>query len=262
MITDIKKSTQLIKILLIEDNPGDVRLIREMLAEVPGVSWELESTGRLSTGLECLAKKQPDIILLDLGLPDSQGLDTLVKAYAQVKTVPIVVLTGLDDEAIAIEAVRHGAQDYLIKGQIHGRALWRIVRYAIGRKRIEDELRESERRLKEAQALGRIGSWEFGLATQKIEWSDEVYKLYERDKALGPPSAEEEALYYSPEETKRLREFARIATETGQELKYDLQAKLPSGKTAYFSATMRPVMDETSPSASRLRRHFRERISF
>ena len=170
-------NNNLIRILLIEDNPGDVRLIREILAEVPDASWELESASRLSTGLECVAKYKPDIILLDLGLPDSQGLETLGKIYSKTTTVPIVVLTGLDDEATANQAVNKGAQDYLIKGQIHGRALWRIVCYAIGRKRIEDELRESERRLKEAQALGRIGSWEFDLATQKLEWSEEVYEL-------------------------------------------------------------------------------------
>ena len=229
---------------MIEDNSGDVRLIREILAEVPDVSFELESAGRLSTGLKCLAKKQPDIVLLDLGLPDSQGLETLSKTYTRIKAIPIVVLTGLDDEAVAIEAVHKGAQDYLIKGQIHGRTLWRIMRYAMGRKRMENELRENERRLKEAQTLGRIGNWEFAIATQKIDWSDEVYELYERDKALGPPSAEEEARYYSPEETKRLRELARIATETGQERKYDLRAKLPSGRLAFFSATMRPVVDD------------------
>jgi PAS domain S-box-containing protein len=133
-----------IKILLIEDNPGDVRLIREMLAEVPDASWELESAGRLSTGLEYLAKQQPDIILLDLGLPDSQGLDTLVKMYNLIKAVPIVVLTGLNDEVVAMEAVHHGAQDYIVKGLLSGRALWRAISYTIERKRMEDELRESK----------------------------------------------------------------------------------------------------------------------
>jgi PAS domain S-box-containing protein len=132
------------EILLIEDNPGDVRLIREMLAEVPGVSWELESTGRLSTGLKYLDKQQPDIILLDLGLPDSQGLETLGKICSKTTTVPIVVLTGLNDEAIANQAVHNGAQDYLLKGDINGRALWRVIRYAIERKRAEETLLEAK----------------------------------------------------------------------------------------------------------------------
>ncbi len=139
-------STKQTKILLIEDNAGDIRLIQEMLNEVTDASWKLKSANRLSTGLQHLAKEQFDVVLLDLGLPDSQGLDTLSKTYAKTEIVPILVLTGLDDESVAIESVNHGAQDYLIKGQINGPALWRTIRYAIGRKRLEEALRNSEER--------------------------------------------------------------------------------------------------------------------
>ena len=132
------------RILLIEDNPGDIRLIREMLAQVDGITYNLETAKRLSAGLECLAKEQLDIILLDLGLPDSQGIKTLDKILAMTPTVPIVVLTGLDDEAIANEAVHKGAQDYLLKGDINSRALSRVIRYAVERKQAEKTLRESE----------------------------------------------------------------------------------------------------------------------
>src|SRR4030043_406306 len=135
-----------VKILLIEDNPGDARLIKEMLAEAPDVSFELESANRLSAGLKCLDKETPDVILLDIGLPDSQGLDTLKKVYAQAKTVPIVVLTGLEDEAVGVEAVQQGAQDYLVKGQIQSKVLWRVINYSIERKRAEEMLRQSEER--------------------------------------------------------------------------------------------------------------------
>jgi PAS domain S-box-containing protein/putative nucleotidyltransferase with HDIG domain len=110
--------------------------------------------------------------------------------------------------------------------------------------RAETALRKSEERLREAQALGKIGNWEFDLATGKIDWSDEVYALYERDKALGPPSEEEEARYYSPDQTKMLREYARLAAEKGREFAYDLKAHLPSGKTVFFNASMRPQKDE------------------
>jgi PAS domain S-box-containing protein len=118
-----------------------------------------------------------------------------------------------------------------------------FVRDITERKQAEKMLKEGARRLQEAQALGRFGDWAFDLNTQRIEWSDEVYRLYERDKALGPPSAEEEALYYSPEEGEKLREFARLAVETGEEFKYDVTAQLPSGRMPYFSCTMRPIKD-------------------
>jgi PAS domain S-box-containing protein len=106
--------------------------------------YHLEPAGRLSAGLEYLTKQQFDVVLLDLGLPDSQGLEMLNKIYAQTPTTPIVVLTGLDDEAIANQAVREGAQDYLLKDDINGRALWRVIRYAIERKRAEEALRKEK----------------------------------------------------------------------------------------------------------------------
>jgi PAS domain S-box-containing protein len=113
------------------------------------------------------------------------------------------------------------------------------------RKRAEETLRESEQRLKEAQAMGRIGNWEFDMDSQTIEWSDQVFELYERDSALGPPTPEEEASYYTPEQAEILWEYAQRAIETGEELEYDLQAKLPSGRIAYFWASMRPIKDKS-----------------
>lgn len=135
-------NTDVIKILLIEDNPGDVRLIREMLSDAELFNCVLECTARLSSGLEYLAGKPADIVLLDLGLPDSQGLDTLAKVCSQVPGIPVVVLTGMDDEGLALEAVRQGAQDYLLKGAINGRALWRVITYAIERKASEKLLED------------------------------------------------------------------------------------------------------------------------
>jgi PAS domain S-box-containing protein len=113
------------------------------------------------------------------------------------------------------------------------------------RKQAEEALRESERRLKEAQAMGRIGDWKFDIDNQKITWSDQVFKLYERDPGWGAPTPEEEATYYSPEQARILREYARRSIETGEEFEYDLEAKLPSGRTGYFSACMHPIKDES-----------------
>jgi PAS domain S-box-containing protein len=132
-------------------------------------------------------------------------------------------------------------------------AVWdatgRIVRYEgifidiTERKRAEEALRESERELKEAQLLGRVGNWEYDLESQKITWSDQAYRLYERDPILGPPTAEEEAAYYSPEQAQTMHEYARRAVEEGQEFEYDLAATLPSGKRVSFSAKTQPVKD-------------------
>ncbi|MEE8442195.1 MAG: response regulator, partial [Dehalococcoidia bacterium] len=135
-----------INVLLIEDEPGDARLVREILAYADSHQFNLECTDRLSAGLERLARGGIDVVLLDLGLPDSRGLDTLAALHALESAVPVVVETGLDDEALALEAVQSGAQDYLIKGHFSHDVLARTIRYAIERKHAERALRESEHR--------------------------------------------------------------------------------------------------------------------
>jgi len=134
-------------VLLIEDNPGEARLYREFLAQASVANFEVVHTNRLSTGLERLSERDIDVILLDLGLPDSQGLDTFTQVQAQARNTPIVVLTGLDDENLAMKAVQAGAQDYLTKGQVNSTLLSRSIRYAIERKQAEDELRKYANRL-------------------------------------------------------------------------------------------------------------------
>ena len=135
------------KILLIEDNPGDARLIREMLADAGGQGFVIEWVPRLADGLERLNQGEIDLVLLDLDLPDSRGLDTFIKAYAQAPQVPFVVLTGLADETLALSAVRQGAQDYLVKGATDGNALLRAIRYATERKQAEIALEVERKKL-------------------------------------------------------------------------------------------------------------------
>jgi diguanylate cyclase (GGDEF)-like protein len=127
-------------VLLIEDNPGDARLIREMLAEHPQAPFRLDCADRLSRALEMLAAGEVRLILLDLSLPDSHGLDTFAKVYAHSPKVPIIVLTGNDDQTVALSAVKTGAQDYLVKGRLDPELLVRSMHYSIERKRYQEEL--------------------------------------------------------------------------------------------------------------------------
>ncbi|HEV2749162.1 MAG TPA: response regulator [Gemmatimonadales bacterium] len=133
-----------ITVLLVEDNPGDARLILELLGEVQAQVFDLERVDRLEDALARLGRAGVDVVLLDLGLPDSQGLDTFVRARRGAPNEPIVVISGLDDERLALEAVRSGAQDYLVKGRIEGQLLARVLLYAIERKRAEEALRARE----------------------------------------------------------------------------------------------------------------------
>ena len=142
-------SSQSVSVLLIEDNPGDARLIQEMLAEARPVRFSLTVVDRLADGFEQLTRSKPDVVLLDLSLPDSHGLDTLVRFRAVAPDRPIVVLTGLDDDTVGIEAVKKGAQDYLSKSYVDSHLLTRTLNHSIARKEIEEE-EHGQRALAEA----------------------------------------------------------------------------------------------------------------
>jgi diguanylate cyclase (GGDEF)-like protein len=131
----------LIDILMVEDNPGDARLIRELFAEVQSASFRVLQCETLTQSIELVAEEAPDVILLDLSLPDSSGLDTLRHIQAAGVDAPVVVLTGLDDEGIALEAVSEGAQDFLVKGQISASRLYLSIRHAMDRHRMQSTLR-------------------------------------------------------------------------------------------------------------------------
>jgi PAS domain-containing protein len=140
--------SEIVRVLLIEDNEDDALIIRETLAKTKGTPFDVDWADRLSMGLERLTEGGIDVVLLDLGLPDSRGLETLNRAHAQASEVPIVVLTGLADETVGLKAVQEGAQDYLPKGQVDGNVLVRAIRHGIERKRAEKALQGSEARFR------------------------------------------------------------------------------------------------------------------
>ncbi|MBN1273304.1 MAG: GGDEF domain-containing response regulator [Candidatus Aminicenantes bacterium] len=135
------QNIDVIRVLLIEDNPGDARLIREMLSEAEDFSFFLECIDRISTSFERLSEEDYDVILLDLSLPDSHGFETFTKIHSQQPDVPIIVLTGIDDKNLGRKAVQKGAQDYLVKGRVEPNLLSRSILYAIDRQRMIKRLR-------------------------------------------------------------------------------------------------------------------------
>jgi PAS domain S-box-containing protein len=131
------------ELLLVEDNPADARLVRESLSEVPAGQIDVTATDRLSEAAGSLRTGQYDVVLLDLGLPDAQGLEALRALAKEATRVPIIVLTGNEDEEVALQALAEGAADFLVKGAFDGPDLARAVRYAVERKRAESALQLS-----------------------------------------------------------------------------------------------------------------------
>ena len=133
-----------IRVLLVEDNPADARILAELLRDHPAGRLALDHAERLGTALERLSRDHYDVVLLDLSLPDSRGLETVIRLHTHAPKAPIVVLTSLDDEALAVKAVRAGAQDYLVKGRVDADLLIRSLRYASERGRVLEALERRE----------------------------------------------------------------------------------------------------------------------
>ena len=159
------------RILLVEDNPGDARLIRETLREAGSLHFDLAHLARLATAREAVAAERLTVILLDLSLPDAHGLDTVRQMQELAPDVPIIVLTGHNDESLAVEAVKAGAQDYLVKGMVDSGVVVRSIRYAIERKRLERERSLLLEREREARAT----------AEGAVQARDEVLRVVSHD---------------------------------------------------------------------------------
>lgn len=144
--------SQRIRALLIEDNPDDARLIQLMLREADSEGFELRPVVRLEEALRELGNGGIDVVLSDLSVPDSHGLETFQRLHARAPHVPIIVLSGLNDTTVALNAVHLGAQDYLIKGEVNGELLARSMRYAIERKRMSEQLHRYAAELREKNA--------------------------------------------------------------------------------------------------------------
>jgi PAS domain S-box-containing protein len=238
-----------LKVLLVEDNPGDARLIREMLLEVPHIRFELELADRLATGLVRIRAGGIHAVLLDLGLPDSQGHNTFVAVHAEVPHVPIIVLTGLGDEALALRTVQEGAQDYLVKGQVDASLLERAIRYAVERKKAEQALWSSEMALRQSEASFRslvlnspYAIFRSSLGGGFLDANPALVSMlgYGSDSELMALDLSAD-VYGDPSKSKQLVEFFKSQTQfRGIEVGW----KRKDGKLITVSLTGRPVRDE------------------
>src|SRR5215217_4519986 len=167
-------SGEAISVLMVEDDPGDARLIRTLLDRTALKPLHVTTVDRLSRAVELLSHNgKVDVVLLDVSLPDSRSgtLDSLMRIKEAAPDLPLILLTGIDDEELAVRAVREGAQDYLVKQAVDGGLLGRAIRYAIERKRAEVALRDSQERYALAVSGAKDGLWDWDLKLQRIYFS-------------------------------------------------------------------------------------------
>jgi PAS domain S-box-containing protein len=240
------------RILLVEDNPGDVRLMQEYLLgdRAAADGFQLVHEDRLARGLERLAEADCDAVLLDLSLPDSQGIETLVRARAAAPGIPIVVLTSLDDESLGMQLIQNGAEDYLVKGEVTAPLLKRSLRYSAERQRMKRVLRENTNLLQSvldgvadgvvmADEQGRFQVWNaaaeriVGLGPADVpvpRWS-EHYALFLQDRTT----------LYPPERLPLVR--AMRGESVADEVLFLRSRDRPEG--IWLSVNAEPLRDET-----------------
>lgn len=172
-----------IKVLIIEDNDEHAELICRMLSKAENIYFDTERAGLMSSGVDLLGKQNFDVILSDLGLPDSKGIETFETFHGLCPDIPVIVLTGLDNENTALGAVQGGAQDYLVKGQIDTRQLTRSILYAIERQKLITELEKSRKEIKTLQGLLPICAWCKNIRDDKGYWKSLETYIHENTDA-------------------------------------------------------------------------------
>jgi diguanylate cyclase (GGDEF)-like protein/PAS domain S-box-containing protein len=231
-----------LKVLLVEDNAGDTRLIREMLGHVRGTPLALVCADGLSAGLERLATGGHDVVLLDLFRPDSHGRDALAQLRVQAPHVPIIVLTDREDEAVAVKAVREGAEDCLVKGQMNSNLLVRAIRYAIERKRAEEAIQAAKEYAENLinSSLDMIISVDTNRRIVEFNQAAEQVFGYTKAEVLGQSI---DVLYADPSDGRQLHKNSVDGGFTGE-----VTNKKKNGEifTSYVSAT---VMHDTTGRA-------------
>jgi PAS domain S-box-containing protein len=226
-----------IEILLFEDNPGDAGLIEEMLAEFASFPYELKNFETLSEGLSLLKESQFDVILSDLGLPDSDGIDTFLEIHARNSRIPIIILTGMNDEKIGIEAVKKGAQDYLVKGQVDGRLLKRSIQYSIERKKAEERVKNLASVVESSNDAIITKSLD-GIITSWNQGAEQIYG-YSAEEIMGKSSAILIPLALG-EETIKLAEMIKQGEKIRQ---YETSRLRKDGKIIDVSMTLSPIFE-------------------
>lgn len=239
---DAMEERSKLSILLIEDNPADARLVEIYLQESSMIVPEITRVTELHKGLLNLEEHDYDIVLLDLTLPDSSGFTTVKTMIDEFPEQAIIVMTGLEDETVALNSVKAGAQDFIVKGQFDSNLLSRTITYAIERHQLQRKLENyanaiklNEQRLLEAQKMARIGNWELDIVTNQMIWSDEVFRILGYAENSFEPTLNEYLKYVDPADADKVRQSISRSMEKGQPLQVEYKVNMPDNTVKYIS---------------------------
>jgi signal transduction histidine kinase/DNA-binding response OmpR family regulator len=265
-----------IKVLLVEDNAAEARLLQEILKNTVLQNFHLVPVKRMADAIAALRAEHFDIALLDLTLPDSTGLASLDAIICEAPSLPIVVLTNTNDDDLAVDAVRHGAQDYLVKRQVNPDLLIRSMRYAIERKQAAEALREAneileqrvqvrtaelettnqllkheiencqkiQERLELAQRAGKIGLFEYSIQTNVVTWTTEVEALYDLPPGSFDQRYEDWMQTLHPDDRARIQQELQQAVQNQHGLETEFRILHPDGSTHWIAVQSSLLLDQ------------------
>ncbi|MBT8221363.1 MAG: response regulator [Bacteroidia bacterium] len=238
------------KILLVEDNPGDITLMENLLKNA-AFRHDLFISDSLFDAFEKLKSNSFDLVLLDLSLPDSTGFKTLTQFIDAFPRIPIIVLTGVNNEIVGSQSVKAGAQDFLVKGQFDSKILGRSIRYAIQRHQVNLKLKESakalavsEKRFLEAQEMAKFGNWEMDIVSNQMHWSNEVFKILGLQPQSIKPTLTDYLNFVHLDDRSEIEHFFEQTAQKGKELQVEHRVVVEGRNIKHVAARAKIFFDE------------------
>jgi CheY-like chemotaxis protein len=238
-----------LSVVLIEDNMADANLTK-MYLEESSQKLDIYHCESLFEGVQLIESKSIDLALLDLSLPDTSGFKTLTKYLERVPHIPVVVLTGINNEIIGNQAVKAGAQDFLVKGQFDAKLLGRVIRYSLQRfqemQKLEDAVKGlaiSEKRFEEAQKMAHFGNWQMDLVTNVMDWTDEAFRIFGFQPGSLSPTLSDYLDYVQKEDRDMVENFFENVAKDGKQQKMEHRI-ITNGHTLKYVALQAKIFFE------------------
>lgn len=237
-------------ILLVEDNPGDVDLLKIKLAE-GSFKCDLLVAESFIEATQILEQTMVELVLLDLSLPDISGFKTLTAYMENFSHIPVIVLTGMNNEIIGNQSIKAGAQDFLVKGQFDGKLLSRSIRYALQRFKTHIKLEETaheleihKKRYVEAQEMAHFGNWEMDIVTNEMKWTPEIYRIMGITEGSLTPSLTNFLDYVHKDDRPKVELFFEEAAKDGKMHKLEHRLFIDGISTKYVAVQAKVYYDE------------------
>lgn len=240
------------QILVIEDNPADSRIVGVYLRQ-ESITHDFHHCSTLKEAIEIIEKVTPDVIFLDLHLPDSDIVNTLNTIFDKFSKFPVIVMTGSTDSSLTQRAIKLGAQDYLIKGQFNSKRLKTVLELSLGRHKIFRPLRDDSallkslrEQIKDVEEMAKLGKWSIDLVNNKMEWSDQIYKIFGLTPGMIHPSKENFIKSIRYEDKQKVNDAIRLAERSTEKIEIEFVIYTNGTQIKYLKSSFQIKIDEVA----------------